>query len=213
MILEEVVMSGKEGWIMALYGLGTVIVMRITMLLSTMKSRRESKANQEKLVAEMATNGSDTSIKDVVNKTFEVVKGHVVSITRIEEKLEVINAQARGRTELALDQSQVAQFMCDEKGLITYANDAMSEMFGLGKNQLLKNKWLVAVEAQNIREEIIRRIVFSLEKGLLFSMNDIIIKNQRIENKMIYNVKITIEPTHDSKGNFMWNLGKIREIK
>lgn len=153
--------------------------------------------------AELKTNGG-SSLKDVVIKTHD-------KMLVIEKQVESVIAQARGRTELALDQSDVAQFLANEKGEITFANDAMADLFGLGKNHLLNNKWLVAIDHQSQRRSLVERLSFALQRNFTFKM-DIDIKCQREPYKTT-NVRLTVEPTLDALGNFMWNKGRFKKLK
>jgi PAS domain-containing protein len=158
---------------------------------------------------ELSTNGGDTTMKDVLNNVNTKLDQLHKKTESIERKVQQINAQARARTELALDQSNVPQFLANENGEVDYVNDAMTELFGLGKNHCMVNKWMVAIESQTVKEEIIRRLSFAIKNKFLFKF-DVSIKNQKTGNSV--NSVFTVEPRLDSEGNFLWNLGKFKEV-
>lgn len=163
----------------------------------------------EKMEKELSPNGNK-SMKDVVNRIDEKLDKTGEEVGILHRKVENIILQERGRTEFALNLSHTAQFLANQKGEITYANDAMADMFGMSKTHLVKFKWMVAIDDQEIKEDIVRRYTFAFERRILFVMTDVPIKNQKTEEVIL--AKISIEPVTDAKDNFMWNLGKIVEL-
>ncbi len=187
--------------------LATLAISQIMSAIRNRKPKQEMKLTLESLAAdiggiksELKTNGG-SSLKDVVNKIH-------AKQDQLDAKVESVIAQARGRTELALNQSGVAQFMCNELGEVTFANDALVDLVGIGRNHLMKNKWLVCIEDQDMREEVVRRLSFAIDKKIPFAMADIRLKNQKTGE--VFTGKISIDPTLDAKDIFMWHLGKIK---
>jgi PAS domain-containing protein len=162
-----------------------------------------------KMDAQLKTNGG-SSMMDVVHKIHEDVAHLKSEHTSIKDQIEIVIASTRARTELALDQSVIAQFLANDKGEIDYVNDAMSELFGLGKHHFLKNKWLKIVESQTAREEIVRRLGFAVERKIDTTIDNIPCINNK--EKRSFSIKITIEAKTDSKDRFLWYVGKIKEI-
>lgn len=84
---------------------------------------------------ELQPNGG-SSIKDKINM--------------IEEHLTLANLRWR----LLNTGNPIAVFECDEKGMITFANPAMVELFGLTEEELLGKGWLKALLDQEKRQEV-----------------------------------------------------------
>lgn len=216
-ILESMseVSTGLDALFAALIGFGIVAINQITQWILRKKPLEKIRGHAEEvkisieslakdvteIKKEIQTNGG-TTIKDVVSKMDS-------SLTTIEVKLDKVIAQARGRTELALNQSSVAQFLCNENGEITFANDAMVDLFGMNRPHLLKHKYLSVIDSQDVREEIIRRMGFAISKQITFSMNDIPLRSPKTNE--LKKIRMIVSPTLDDNENFMWFIGKITE--
>lgn len=162
-----------------------------------------------RMEAQFKTNGGGSIFDMVKNTHTELV--HLKNETySIKEQVENVIASTRARTELALDQSSIAQFIMNDKGEIEYVNDAMSDLFGLSKSHFQKAKWLKVVDSQTSREEIVRRLDFAVARKIETEFKDIRCKNERED--ITFYVKITIEPKTDSREKFLWYIGKIKEI-
>jgi PAS domain-containing protein len=162
------------------------------------------------LKSELKTNGG-SSIKDIVNATHKEVTHLKEQTYSLQEQMDNVVAANRARTELALDQSIIAQFMANDKGEVDYVNDAMSDLFGLGKNHFLRNKWLSIIDSQGVREEIVRRLTFAIDRKISFSLSDIPCRHGK--NERTFKVKLTIDPKVDSKDRFLWYIGKIKVME
>lgn len=219
MILQIPVSEEISTWNAIAIGFFTIVVLVLNHFIAWLKNKKnvaiinkvfdnfnEDNQDQNAIINriknieyELKTNGG-FSVKDVVSK----MHGNVISI---QDKLDKVISQARARTELALNQSLIAQFLCNDKGEITFANDAMSDLFGLSKTHLLKNKYLSVIDDQGVKEEIIRRLGFAISKQITFSMNDIPLRNPK--DNQVTKVRLVVSPTLDDKDNFVWFLGKV----
>src|SRR5688572_20989435 len=86
----------------------TLIILLINSVVSWLSNKKHKKDTQAKLETiskevketkyEVSANGGETTMKDVLNKMS-------IKIDQLDEKVDRLDAQTRGRTELALDQS------------------------------------------------------------------------------------------------------------
>lgn len=207
-----------DGELNALYtGFVTLLALLINGFVSYLRAKKHKFETSEKLETisrevkdtkkELSTNGGDTTMKDVVNNINSKVDLLAQRHEIFERKLQEIIAQARARTELALDQSNTPQFLANEKCQVDYVNDAMSELFGLTKSHCMFNKWMVAIESQTQKEEIEKRMLWAIARRFNFTF-DVPIKNQK--TGISTNVTFTVEPRLDADGIFLWNLGKFK---
>lgn len=159
--------------------------------------------------AQLKTNGGG-SIFDMVKKTHSELTELKSETYSIREQVENVIASTRARTELALDQSTTPQFIANDKGEIEYVNDAMTDLFGLGKAHFFKNKWLKVIDSQTSKEEVVRRLDFAVTRKIDTTIDKIPCKSK---DERTFLVKITLEPKTDSKDRFLWYIGKVKEIK
>lgn len=83
-------------------------------------------------------------------------------LTRIDENTKLSNMRIR---LIATNVVSTGTFECDETGKTVWVNKALSDMFGLDKDEMLDNGWLTAV-VDNERSEVWTEWIFSINNKI-----------------------------------------------
>jgi PAS domain S-box-containing protein len=123
------------------------------------------------------------------------------TVIRINEMLCVLNS----RSLFTLDRADIGLFECDRSGMCTFANSAMSNIFGLAQEELKGNGWLQAID-ENERYEVWDAWHKMIEDNIPYDTTYLVINR---DSKKRFQCRSTAKPHFDSRKGILGYIGVI----
>lgn len=190
-----------------------MVLLFLQSFLSWLKSKRHKTETDKKLESiksevkdvkkETSTNGGDSTLKDIVHKIDR-------KLDTLYDRVEAMASSDRARLEFTLNQSMVPHYLADRDGNITFVNGAMVDLFGMNAPHLLKKKRFNCILTQEEKVRVNDAFVYNMENDIEFSMKYTILNRKAQAPVTIFE---SCEKALDTKGNFMWYLGKIKQVE
>lgn len=153
---------------------------------------------------ELTTNGG-TTVKDHLIKTSKAVEVLGNHFNDLKKDLNNLKAESRSRTEILMNNSLDALFICNERGECVFANEATKLLYGM--SDLSGYRGLIAITDQKTRQYIKASWDAAVAEKMAYR-ETFEIMNQISRTK--YNVTVTVNPVLDEKNNFLFFTGKIK---
>lgn len=166
------------------------------------KAKKEVKSGVETIVDKMKT--MEKNVSDIKNE-LSFNGGH-----SLKDVVHEMKGMQDARFYIQMNQKEKPLFTCDHDGKLDFANNAMSELFGMHYKEMLDKDFMKAIgETQNERDQFFTLFVNSIKNESPFEYT-VVVTNQRSKHKT--NCIVILNAQRKKTGQVMFYYGEIKVL-